>query len=634
MTARFRVLGCFLPIILALAHLPYSVADDAAELLPMAPVDWTHVGGPAGTYAYVLEAVSSNPAIVYCGTAEGLYKSSNRGNTWRVVLPGRAIRFVLIDQNRPDTLYASDDHRLYRSSDGAARWRQVSLPGNGIGIDDIVIAASNPAVLYAGTEEALYRSDDGGARWQRIKSLRHVGFSPVVLALDPRRPDTLYASLGGELHKSTNGGRDWISLGGGSARRDYRAIVVDPLSSQIVYAADYDGVVIRSDDAGANWELVNPDQHLGTPGGFICDPTASGRIYYAGDFGFYLSEDFGATWTRRNAGVPEDGLNSAVIVRDQPRMLLVAAWNGVSSSTDEGRAWKAQSDGMPYHEVRSLLVDPGNPDVLHATTYGGLYRTTTEGDGWVYEGLHYVDQLIIHPRSHRTWFAMDYYYSYRSTDSGRTWARLREPGDGEGIESIAIDPLKWRIVYAGGQDGGLYRSTDGASSWRTVGGGLVAGYRDAIRALAIDASQRSTLYAGTEGGVFKSVDSGRLWVQSSYDEDIQVLALDQTDGRKLYAATRTGLIRSDDAAETWTQARLRVAGINAIALDPEDTSVIYAAAGCVFMSADGGDTWQKATRGISDLSVQTLATGPAGKVYAGTNSGGIYMLDPQGAEGE
>jgi photosystem II stability/assembly factor-like uncharacterized protein len=144
--------------------------------------------------------------VVYAGSGNGVFKSTDAGERWQAVNVGLTERYVFdlaIDQHRPATLYAATDGGVFKSQNGGGSWRKTSMPD----VDAVSLALHprNPRVIYAGTDDAVYKSGDAGASWQKVRTARRV----FTIVLDPKQPATVYAGSGGGVFKSTDAGRSW-----------------------------------------------------------------------------------------------------------------------------------------------------------------------------------------------------------------------------------------------------------------------------------------------------------------------------------------------------------------------------------------------------------------------------------------
>jgi photosystem II stability/assembly factor-like uncharacterized protein len=217
------------------------------------------------------------------------------------------------------------------------------------------------------------------------------------------------------------------------------------------------------------------------------------------------------------------------------------------------------------------------------------------------------------------------------------WRSLQGP-EGGSVLAVAVDPADPRIVYAGTDEfNGVFKSTDGGASWRTARKGLEVPI--VIDALAVDPSHPQTVFAGTgQGtGVFKSTDGGASWRQDNgvpnrfpSDAFVNALALDPRNGSVVYAGTSDGLLKTTNAGRTWTVANKDL-WADVLAIDPKDSSTIYAGTigDGLFKSTDAGRTWKAQNTGLPSTDGRTgvwsLAVDPENTqtVYAAAN-GGLY----------
>jgi photosystem II stability/assembly factor-like uncharacterized protein len=147
-----------------------------------------------------------------------------------------------------------------------------------------------------------------------------------------------------------------------------------------------------------------------------------------------------------------------------------------------------------------------------------------------------------------------------------SWSPLGPGNIGGRTRALVIDPRTPRIFYAGGVDGGVWKSTNAGASWTAVGD-LMANL--AVTALVIDPTSSSTLYAGTgEGffnadairglGIFKTTNGGTSWTSLAATRNanfsyVNDLVISSKNPSRVYAATRTGVWRTVNGGSTWTR---------------------------------------------------------------------------------
>jgi uncharacterized repeat protein (TIGR01451 family) len=212
-----------------------------------------------------------NPQVIYAATRDGLYKTTNGGSSWTLVLDAgtgeggsddAGIFAVAIDPTDSDNLYVVfGGEGVLRSRDGGSTWdssfilsAEVFQGSEVFQISDIAALAVNPAAsstVYLGALFGVYKSTDSGASFSLLLgSPRAV----TTLAIDPENPDTIYAgTFASGLQKSTNGGSTWSPVNTGLTRADIAAVAIDPSNPSVLYAATsfQQGFVSKLDSAAA-----------------------------------------------------------------------------------------------------------------------------------------------------------------------------------------------------------------------------------------------------------------------------------------------------------------------------------------------------------------------------------------------
>jgi hypothetical protein len=198
------------------------------------------------------------------------------------------------------------------------------------------------------------------------------------------------------------------------------------------------------------------------------------------------------------------------------------------------------------------------------------------------------------------------------------------PEGGTGV-ALAFDAAGAQTLYAGLEEGGVWRSADGGATWSAAQGGLPPG---TIQTLAADPQSAGTLYVGRrDDGIWRSADGGRSWTQAAASlgglvADVRILRFDPTS-HALWAglAPKVGqasLFRSGDGGDSWAPVDLGAAGlpVTALALGAGDVFAGTSGRG-VFRGSTTGDSWVSV---LASTSVSSLAWG-GGRLYAATDSG-------------
>jgi photosystem II stability/assembly factor-like uncharacterized protein len=247
-----------------------------------------------------------------------------------------------------------------------------------------------------------------------------------------------------------------------------------------------------------------------------------------------------------------------------------------------------------------------------------------------------VDALAIDPRSPAVLYAGTGLGIFKTTDGARTWkpssTGIAFGGDPLGhrllegfIWAIAVDPLRTSTLYAAGGD--LWKSTNGGATWRRV---LGSGHRPVN--VAVDPRRPDTVYSSamrswrstsTRNSIYKTVDGGRHWRATGppdlHDNSFgHPIVVGKGTPGMVYAGGRGGLFASADQGARWRMLLSgTTGGADAIALDPVRANVLYVGGSRLVKSADGGRTWLEL--GLEMHSIRTIAiarTRPQ-TIYAG-----------------
>ena len=291
----------------------------------------------------------------------------------------------------------------------------------------------------------------------------------------------------------------------------------------------------------------------------------------------------------------------AVGVPQQPNVFYIGVNNGgVWKTTDYGHTWFPIFDDQPTGSIGDVAVAPSNPNVIYVASGegiqrpdlsvgDGIYKSTDAGKTWINTGLkdgQQISGVAIDANNENRVFAavLGHPYGantergiYRTVDGGRTWERVLYKDENTGAIQVTIDPKNSNIIYAdlwagrqgpwengewNGAESGLYKSTDGGTTWNQLTKGLPSAKQGLGRiGFCIAPTNTNRLYAtvdaGEYGGIYKSDDAGDSWMLINKDE-------------KLWG-------RGDDFAE--------------VKADPLNADIVYTAGVVVWKSVDGAKTW-------------------------------------------
>src|SRR5512141_1019196 len=312
---------------------------------------------------------------------------------------------------------------------------------------------------------------------------------------------------------------------------------------------------------------------------------------------------------------------AATGVPGRPNEFYFGAVNGgVWKTIDGGRVWLPIFDSQPIASIGAIAVAPSAPDVVYAGSgestlrdsagYGnGVYKSMNGGKDWTHIGLdetHHIGKIAVDPRNPNILFvaAIGHLYAankergvFRSTDAGRTWTKVL--GDENvGAVEVVIHPEDSRVVYAGlwntrrppwftyaptnGPGGGIFKSTDGGTTWRQLTNGLPpAGI--GRTGIAVAPSNPKRLYAV---------------VDCLVPDPNAPAPPPPTAGRPPAPPPgQGGFFRSDDAGASWTRLSSDQAlwgrgwYFEKLVVDPKNADIVYVPNVAVSRTRDGGKTW-------------------------------------------
>ena len=391
----------------------------------------------------------------------------------------------------------------------------------------IVISPADPNTIFVGTAGGgVWKSADGGTSWTTTTD------NQASLAIAPTTPYTVYALTGegnfsgdsyygAGLLRSTDGGASWTQTGTSLSRLSANKLAVDPTSPAILYAAltnggraqfpegrgatTATGGIYRSLDSGATWALSL------NPGSSADSPCAGTGVMSGADTLTYDSSEAG---TDIAVGVdPATPTNATIYAA------LGAPGgcpnNGIYKGVDHGQTWTpltAFTQTVPVLDQGkigriSLSTMPGNPQVVYASA------SITGGNG----NSTYLEGV------------------YESTNGGATWARVTNPDPSTGAKPgtqydydtyIAVDPLVSSTVFVAGTD--VFKSTNSGGTWANVtnayggGAGIVHGDQHALAFVPrTDSATTPTIFIGNDGGLYRSTNGGDTNTWSNSDSGIE-----------------------------------------------------------------------------------------------------------------
>lgn len=277
--------------------------------------------------------------------------------------------------------------------------------------------------------------------------------------------------------------------------QEITSLAVDPSNPQVVYAGAT-GFVYRSDDGGATWLPVSSGLPNEDVVALVHTPTGPGGLYavLGVRHELFRSDDGGATWTGLgNIDISMGGFDQDLYIAPSDSNLLyyALASQALGFSPNGGQSWLPMGDGLPGYEegeanLLVLSIHPADASILYAGTGGfvgqghGVYKSVDGGQSWVPSNRGMLDRritaLTIDPADPRVVYAGgDSGEFFKSTDGGTTWTDLTEALDVQPysaprtIHTILIDPKDTNRLFLMGDNAALMFSGDGGQKWQLLG---------------------------------------------------------------------------------------------------------------------------------------------------------------------
>lgn len=592
------------------------------------------------------EANAGGGSMAYDGF--GIYRSDDAGETWlHLGLENcGSVGRLAVHPADPQICFVAAMGRLFsnnpergvfRTTDGGSTWEKVLFLNDSTGAIDMVINPDNPDILYAsmwervrrpnrrdygGPSSGLYRSLNGGDTWTEMTSGlpndAYVGRIGIDIAAAD--PDVLYAIYADDIgyfdgvYKTTNGGNSWTRTSDGDLSNMYASygwwfgrISVDPVNPYTAYAIGFD--LYKTSSGGDNWSMISAAVHVDQHD-LVAHPQNPSHLVLGNDGGIYISNNAGSSWTFLE-NLPITQFYTCEVDEQYPERFYGGTQDNGTNRTMTGSDddWQSIYWGDGFY----VLVDPADNNYVYAEyQYGSFARSTNGG------------------------------YSFNTAMTGISGSDRKNWNT-----PVIFDPVNPQILYYGANR--LYKTTNRAVSWTAIspdltnGGGGVNVTWGTITTIAAAASNDQYIYAGTDdGNVWRTSNGGANWTKISEELPVRWvtrLAVDPSDEEIVYV-TLSGfrydsylphVYRSTDGGENWEDISgdLPDAPVNDIIVDPSVDSTIYIATDFgVYATWNLGQNWLLLGDNLPNVPIVDLRLHqPTHTLVAATYGRSMYSFD-------
>ncbi len=411
-----------------------------------------------------------------------------------------------------------------------------------------------PAKSVNRIKSGLPKSDQPG---QAIKWFYEQRAFPQDVIPDDWRERAIEHIYTHNFSKSNNKNRTWSGVGPHNIGGRVRSIAISNLNPSIIYAGSVSGGIFKSTNSGSSWDPITDDAPNLAISSIVIDPGNNNIIYAGTGEGFFnydavrgdgvlKSTNGGSTWTILknfiNSQTAHYFINDLYLRSDSTNIIYAATNQGLFRTTNAGNSWSFLHQGTSSRATQ-IAADSANPSVFYVC-YGnlstdGIYKTTNGGStfiklstGFPTSGYNRISLAISKSNPNILYASLDsmtthYTHSIqKSTNGGNSWFSVGKPSDpiltgshlgGQGWYNnvIAVHPQNANVVFAGGVN--LYKSTNGGVAWSMIGFGYPPSQYGYIHVdhhvIKFHPMNSSTMYFGTDGGVFQSTNGGSSFTE-------------------------------------------------------------------------------------------------------------------------
>ncbi len=592
-----------------------------------------------------IEIDPNNDKIIYAGTGEpntgggsitydgnGIYKSVNAGSSWQQtgLTNVGTIAKVSVAKTNSNIIYVaavgnifqkSKGKGLYKSSDAGATWKKVLYISDSTSVNDVAISPADSNTVYATTWERiarpqgrvyggittnLYKSTNGGKTWAKLLA-DDASRGKMSIDIPPTNPNKLYISIANKDGSFNSvmkyDGATFTNISSGiSGATSYTwwfgGIKCDPTNENIVYYLDFQ--IYKTTNGGGSWNVVAGSSHVDEHAIFV-NPSNTSKIVIGDDGGVYTSTNNLSSLT--HVHLPNSQVYDFDVYKVDETYISAGFQDNffASSNNQSPDTWNAFGGGDGV-EIR---IDPTDKTQTYSSQYGGLNITTngiSSSDRFNWKcpiRLDPVNPKIIYFGTNKV---------YKFNPSANKWNAISGDltnGSGSGgnvygnLTTLAVAPSNNSYIYSGSDDGQVYVTKNGGTSWTKITAGLPVLWTSVIK---VDPSNPEIAYAGFSG--------------------------------YRYGVKDAHIYKTTNAGNTWTRITndMPQVPVNDFELDPYNANTFYLATDMgVYYSTNAGTNWLKLGTGMPNAVVSTLNYAKNSKqLYAATYGRSIYKIDVSG----
>jgi photosystem II stability/assembly factor-like uncharacterized protein len=450
--------------------------------------------------------------------------------------------------------------------------------------------------------------------------------SSIILSPAFPNDNTMFlGTFGDGIFKSIDNGISFFEVNAGITDKSITSIAISPefTDDATIYAAGADQAVFKSDDGGSSWGKYKKGIYYRNQGSIhykflrISNAfKADGSIFLGSFEGLFKSENRGQSWfeleTYQAKTVTGIALSPEFMI---DRTIFISTYGGgVYQSDDNGITWNIYNVGLERPWLYDVILSPRylSDDTIFTLELGYVAKSVNGGQRWNLNQIS--DKKEVFPTvicaspdymvDNTLYFGSRRHGAFKSTDGGKSWINLLS-STGR-VTSVAISPAHAsdNTLYIGTFSQGILKTMDRGDTWQFVNNGLTSLQKIKL-VCSPDYENDNTVFAGTESGLFKTVDGGSNWELTSNLQTIQDglvvnLAISpdySNDKTVLISVLGMGLFETNDGGVSWHETGLDLEGsiLTEIVFSPTystDNTLLGASFAKLFKSTDKGSNWE------------------------------------------
>ncbi|MCB0486834.1 MAG: VCBS repeat-containing protein [Cyclobacteriaceae bacterium] len=452
--------------------------------------------GPFG--GDVRDVVSLSTGTLLSATGDGLFRSTDDGDSWTRVTSGfdqfdREIRDVEVDES--GKIYAVTFANLYTSISDGVSWSKVTITTSFS--DGRIIRVAPDGDIYLATFNGILRSSNGGATFSttlypvgneitglEVNSSESIfvsryfqsilkgtsngnvwsdagssGFPSIVafqyrIALDKASPNNLYALTNVGPYKISTTGSAWSSVKNNLVETNFSGRIYFRQGSLFLFNNDVNKM-FSSGDGGATWssgtDYARPTEIIS-----FAAKSASELFKVGNSFGVYKSMDGGVSWNETNNGIRSFNGRQIIVTPNEKRLLVPGNGRGYQISIDDGATWDLVAAGTVDRYIRGMLLMGDNSIIAYGD---GIIRSDNESVTWSVRSTDWYDAPMAVLGNDL--YTLQGTNLLISDDFGATWNQTAITGISGGYDKILVDATG--NVYIREYDSRIYKIANGSS---------------------------------------------------------------------------------------------------------------------------------------------------------------------------